>query len=93
MKYRLFETEGFLEDISQDFEGRRGKILNKLRNYVYPQLAESPYFERNIKKLSAFSPDTWRYRIGDYRFFYQVDDSEKIVFMIAAEYRKKSYRR
>jgi mRNA interferase RelE/StbE len=92
MKYRIFETEGFIEDLGQDFGGRQQKILKKLRSYVYPQLKENPWFGPNIKRLRDFSHDTWRCRIGDYRFFYQIDEKEKIVFMIAAEHRKQSYR-
>jgi len=89
MTYRIFETNGFSEDLEKDFGGRREKILKKLREYVYPRLRENPHYGPNIKKLRDFSPDTWRYRIGDYRFFYQIDEEEKIVFMIVAEHRKK----
>ncbi|MFZ2655205.1 MAG: type II toxin-antitoxin system RelE/ParE family toxin [Victivallales bacterium] len=35
---------------------------------------------------------TWRYRIGKYRFFFQVDSSEKIVFFLTVEKRKDAYR-
>lgn len=92
MKYRIFETDGFISDLEQDFGGRRQKIIEKLRVYVYPQLGKNPWFGPNVKKLRDFSPETWRYRVGDYRFFYQIDDDERIIFMIAAEHRKDSYR-
>ncbi|GMT44082.1 MAG: hypothetical protein IEMM0003_0901 [bacterium] len=92
MNYRIFETEGFTKDIDTDFEGHQKKILKKLRYYVYPQLKENPSFGPNIKKLRDFTPHTWRYRIGNYRFFYQIDEKEKTVFMIVAEHRKQSYR-
>jgi mRNA interferase RelE/StbE len=91
MSYDLFETEGFLQDIEQDFEGRKSKILRKLRTYFYPQLTQEPHAGPNIKKLKDFSPDTWRYRIGDYRFFYEIDESEQTVFLTAARDRKASY--
>ena len=92
MTYRVFETQGFIEDLEQDFGGRREKILKKLREYVYPQLKINPHFGLNIKKLRDFSPETWRYRIGDYRFFYHVDEDEKIVYMMVAEHRGRSYK-
>lgn len=91
MSYRIFETEGFPGDIAQDFQGRKTKILGKLRTYVYPQLSDEPHMGPNIKKLKDFFPETWRYRIRDYRFFYEIDDSEKTVFMIAARHRSGSY--
>ena len=93
MTYRIFETEGFKDDLAQDFGGRREKILLKLRAYVYPKLAIQPRLGSNIRKLRNYSPDTWRYRIGEYRFFYQIDEQKKIIFMIAADHRKQAYRK
>ncbi len=91
VKFRIFETDQFIEDLSADFRGQREKIREKLLNYVYPQLRENPFFGRNIKKLKNYEPDTWRYRIGGYRFFYEIDEKEKMVYMTAAEARKDSY--
>jgi mRNA interferase RelE/StbE len=91
MSYRIFETDGFCKDLQQDFGDRQQKIHTKLRNYVYPHLRDQPRLRKNIRKLKEYSPETWRYRIGEYRFFYQIDEKEKIVFMIAAEHRKQAY--
>ena len=90
-KHRIFETEEYQKDLKQDFEGRREKIQQKLENSVYPQLREQPYFGKNIKKLVNYKPETWRYRIGDYRFFYQIKGHDRIVIMIAADNRGSSY--
>jgi mRNA interferase RelE/StbE len=54
-------------------------------------LREEPHFGSNIKKLRDFTPETWRYRIGDWRFFYQIDEEEHIVYLIAAHHRKEAY--
>jgi mRNA interferase RelE/StbE len=93
MNYRIFETDGFSDDLKKDFGGRQQKIKAKLRNYVYPQLRVQPHLGNNIRKLKEYFPETWRYRIGEYRFFYQIDEEEKIIFMIAAEHRKQAYRK
>ncbi|MBI5212372.1 MAG: type II toxin-antitoxin system RelE/ParE family toxin [Nitrospirae bacterium] len=90
-KYRIFETEQFLGDLKQDFEGQGERIRNKLLEYVYPQLRNNPYLGKNIKKLKNYKPDTWRYRIGGYRFFYEINEKERMVYMIAADSRKDSY--
>jgi mRNA interferase RelE/StbE len=90
-KFRIFETQQFLQDLEQDFSGQQERIVNKLNDYVYVQLRQNPYFGKNIKKLKGYTPDTWRYRIGNYRFFYEVDESQKMVFMIAADKRKSAY--
>jgi len=90
-KYRIFETEQFLEDLTQDFEGQGERLRKKLLEYVYPQLRSNPHLGKNIKKLKNYKPDTWRYRIGDYRFFYEINEKERMVYMIAADSRKDSY--
>ena len=91
--YRIFETEKFAKSLDQDFGGQQVKIVNKLRTYVYPQLKHSPLYGPNIKKLRDWLPPTWRYRIGDYRFFYEIEFEAKIVFMILAEHRGKAYKK
>ena len=90
-EYRIFETKQFQNDLKKKLGVQEEKMVKKLRYFVYPQLKTQPFFGRNIKKLKGFKPETWRYRIGNYRFFYEVDEKKKIVFMIAAESRQKSY--
>jgi mRNA interferase RelE/StbE len=89
--FKVFETDQFLKDLEQDFSGQQERIKRKLITYVYPQLRENPYFGRNIKKLVNYKPDTWRYRIGDYRFFYTIDEHKKLVSMIAIDSRQEAY--
>ena len=90
-EFRIFETNQFLKDLEQDFSGQQERIKTKLVNYVYPQLKQNPYFGKNIKKLVNYNPDTWRYRVSSYRFFYEIDDQNKIVFMISADNRQNAY--
>jgi mRNA-degrading endonuclease RelE of RelBE toxin-antitoxin system len=62
-------------------------VAAKLRAVVYPQLVARPHFGSNIRRLKAYSPPTWRYRIGVWRFFSEIDEREKVVSMIAAAHR------
>ena len=68
-------------------------LRNKLKQSVYPYLKEEPHFGPHIKKLRAWKPETWRYRIGSWRFFYTIDEKEKVVYMLVAEHRSSSYRK
>lgn len=86
-KFKIFETDQFLRDLSRDFEGQGERIVKKLNEYVYPQLRNNPHFGKNIKKLKNYHPETWRYRIGPYRFFYEIDDKESIIYMLAVDSR------
>ncbi len=90
-QFQVFETDQFLKDLDQHFCGQKVPIEQKLRNYVYPQLQSQPYFGKNIKKLRNYHPETWRYRIGNYRFFYEINDKAKILFMISVDSRQGAY--
>ena len=43
------------------------------------------------KQLKDFTPETWRYKIGAWRFFYEIDEDEKIVSLLAASHRSSAY--
>jgi len=90
-KFKIFETNQFLKDLKKDFGGQQERIKTKLVTYIYPQLEQNPYFGKNIKKLVNYKPDTWRYRISSYRFFYEIDGKNKIVFMISVDNRQNAY--
>jgi mRNA interferase RelE/StbE len=89
--YQIFETKQFQKDLEQILQSGRGKAAQKLRSYVYPQLRKHPHFGPNIRKLKDFTPETWRYRVGAWRFFYQIDEEQKIIFMAAASHRGSAY--
>ncbi|MBI4650368.1 type II toxin-antitoxin system RelE/ParE family toxin [Candidatus Desantisbacteria bacterium] len=90
-KYKIFETEQFLRDIEEIGNSRQKKIYKKIESYIYPQIKENPHCGLNIKKLKNFIPPTWRYRIGNYRLFYEIDDKEKIIFITSIETRQNAY--
>ena len=88
-KYRVFETNEFINCLEKLPKREKDQVEKKLLNYVYPQIKNEPHFGINIKKLYGYYPDTWRYRIGHYRIFYTID--ETIVNIISIENRKDAY--
>ena len=84
--YRIFETDQFQKDLRKIARSGQKIITDKLREYVYPELRQHPHYGLNIKRLKDFSPETWRYRIGAWRFFYEIDEEEKIVYILAASH-------
>jgi mRNA interferase RelE/StbE len=54
-------------------------------------LNRNPHFGPHARKLEGFSPETWRYRIGAWRFFYEIDDEERVVSTTAATHRGAAY--
>jgi len=89
--YRIFETDSFIDSLNDIQKNHRDKIYSKVLNYVYPQLKNTPFYGPNIKKLTNYTPGTWRYRIGNYRLFYEIDKNEKIISITAIEIRDKAY--
>ena len=90
-EYRIFETEQFGKDLRSIARSGHEAVVDKLRSSVYPRLHEHPHFGPHIRKLKGYAPETWRYRIGAWRFFYRVDDQERVVSMIAASHRGSTY--
>ena len=92
-KYRIFETEEFQKKLSKLSATVQKQITNKLTDYAYPQLKEEPFFGANIKKLNGYDPETWRYRIGNYRLFYIIDSEDKIIYILTLDARKDAYKK
>lgn len=91
-EYRIFETEEYKKRNKALFQKRGRSLDKKLIEYVYPHLRHEPHYGPNIKRLQGYEPPTWRYRIGDYRIFYLIDEAEKVVFMLTIDDRKEAYR-
>ncbi len=89
--YRIFATDEFQKQLKKITPSQRGIIERKLSGYVYPQLKTAPYCGPNIKKLKGYDPEMWRYRIGNHRIFYYVDEKEHIVYLLTLDERKGPY--
>ena len=90
--YRVFETDEFRSSLDRlDLEQKRF-VESKLKKYVYPQIKDQPYYGTNIKKLQGYAPETWRYRLGQFRLFYGIDEHKRIVSIVTIDYRKDAYK-
>jgi mRNA interferase RelE/StbE len=91
--FRIFETDEFKKQFKKLSSRDAVFLRKKLDGYVYPQIKVEPFWGNNIKKLQGYSPDTWRYRIGKFRFFYIVDRNERIAFILTVDDRKDAYKK
>jgi mRNA interferase RelE/StbE len=89
--YKIFETDEFQKKITKISKRDKLFIEKKLTQYIYPQLKEEPHYSNNIKKLVNYNPETWRYRIGEFRLFYVIDETDKIVYIITIDLREDAY--
>jgi mRNA interferase RelE/StbE len=87
-KFNIAETESFQKNLKNT---NFSKIYSKIRKFVYPQLRKNPYFGPNIKKLKGEFEGLYRFRIGDNRLFYSIDNEKIIVFILALKQRKDAY--
>ena len=77
-KYQIAETKTF-EKVKNKIDK---KLYLKIKNFVYPQLRENPFYGTNIKMLKDNLEGYYRYRIGNYRLFYLIEDDKLIIAVI-----------
>ena len=68
------------------------KIYIKIKNIVYPQLKKNPLYGANIKKLKGELEGVYRYRLGNYRLFYIVDNEKVILIITTISHRQNAYK-
>ena len=67
------------------------KALAKKIARCLQQLGQTPRSHPNIKTLKGEYIGYYRYRIGDYRVIYSVDDALAQVFVVAIAHRSEAY--
>jgi mRNA interferase RelE/StbE len=90
--YRIFENRQSLRDLARLGPAAKRRLEIKLREHDYPALLQSSRFGPNIKRLRGWEPPTWRYRVGNWRFFYEIDERHHLVLMTVADHRGEIYR-
>ena len=86
-KYQIVETKTFLKVKSTIDK----KLYTKIENFVYPQLRENPHYGTNIKKLKGKLEGYYRYRVGNYRLFYLIEDEKLIIAVVDFKHRQQAY--
>jgi len=86
--FKIAETKTF-EKVKKQIDI---KLYTKIKNIVYPQLRLNPFYGNNIKKLKGEFDGYYRYRIGNYRLFYLIEDEKILVAIIDLKHRKNAYK-
>ena len=88
-EFKIAETEHFEKKLNS----KKYKFLSqKINDTIYPILRGNPFFGTSIKKLKGEYKDIYRFRLGDYRLFYKVDEQEHLVFIVDIESRQDAYK-
>lgn len=85
--FQIAETKNF-EKIKAKIDK---KLYSKIVNYVYPQLKSNPFYGTNIKKLKGELEGYYRYRLGNYRLFYLIENKKVLVIVTDFKHRQNSY--
>ena len=86
-EYRIFETDQFARDLKRIARAGHPDLVRKLQTVVYPPLRRHPHVGPHIRTLNHDAPDTWRCRLGAWRFFSEIAEDDRTVFMITAAHR------
>ena len=68
------------------------KLVTKI-NTAFDEIRINPFYGKNIKKLRGGLEGLYRYRIGNIRIVYSIEETIKIVAVAWIGNRKDAYRR
>ena len=77
-------------DAVEFFESASGTLQKKL-DRCFDRLKINPRNHPNIKFLKGELSGYYRYRVGDYRVIYEINDDLKLVTIIFIAHRSKVY--
>jgi mRNA interferase RelE/StbE len=78
------KAQKFYEKASDD-------LVVKLDDCI-DNLSQNPYNGSDVKKLKGNYLGYWRYRIGNYRVIYLVEEEKKNITIFLIAHRKEAYR-
>ena len=83
--------EVLLHPDAQKFYINADKVLAKKIARCFQQLEKTPRLHSNIKALKGNYAGYYRYRIGNYRVIYSIDNEQVQVFVVAIAHRSEVY--
>ena len=86
-KFQIAETKTFIK-VKKKIDN---KLYKKIEEIVYPQLKENPFYGTNIKKLKDNLEGYYRYRLGNYRLFYLIENEKVLVVVVDFRHRQNAY--
>jgi mRNA interferase RelE/StbE len=84
--------EVLLHPDAQNVYANADKALAKKITRCLQQLEQNPRSQPNIKALKGDLAGLYRYRIGDYRVIYSIEDEIVRVFVVAIAHRSQAYK-
>ena len=83
MSYKLAFTKAFIKEFNRLPKNEKERIFEAIK-----KLSEFPY---NGTKLRGKLEGLWRWRVGNYRIIYLIDEKEKTIVFLDVGPRKTIY--
>lgn len=85
----MFEV--ILSPEAQRFYSNADRPLARKLARCFTQLEREPRRHNNIKRLTGEFAGLWRYRLGDWRVVYRIDDRARQVHILVIAHRSEVY--
>lgn len=72
------------------YEKAEAPLVRRL-NRCFDQLCQNPYEHPNIKRLTGNLAGYFRYRVGDWRIIYEVDEQIRRITVLLIVHRSRAY--
>jgi len=92
-KYDIIQGKDFLKDVKNILKSGNKSILAEIQD-VINELKNNPHKKRpkmDIKLISSKKESTYRVRLGKYRLIYEINESNKTIYLTMFFIRGKGY--
>jgi mRNA interferase RelE/StbE len=77
---------------SRRFFERAGASLQRRLDKCFDRLKVDPRIGGSVKPLAGKLRGYYRYRVGDYRVIYRIDEQKQTVFVMRIAHRNEAYK-
>jgi mRNA interferase RelE/StbE len=85
----MFEV--VLSPEAREFYAAADRPLARKLARCFAVLEQEPHRHNNVKRLSGALAGRWRFRVGDWRVVYRVDDQARLVHVLVIAHRRDVY--
>lgn len=79
----------YAKGVAKDLKGLPKEVSSRAQLIIEKNLAQDPY---QGKPLKGVYRGLWKYRVGDYRIIYKIEQTKLVVFVLRIRHRREVYR-
>ena len=86
--YKVMFSEGALKELKKMDK----QTVRVIKNWVVKNLVDTVDPRLHGKALTGNLKGVWRYRVGDYRLFAEIQDDVLVIFIFEVAHRSEAYK-